>query len=564
MAKRHQKSVTPTEFGERANPWGGRLAVALVYPNSYHHGMSNLGFQTVFHLLNSREDTLCERFFLPDASSSRPSPLLSCDSGKPLTDFDLVAFSLSFENDFIHIPQILSLAGIPVFRDERDEYQPLVVAGGVCAFLNPEPVADFFDLFVVGEAEPILPKLINQLVDSDSARPELLGDLSKIPGIYIPSLTDIRYNDDGTLAEIIPVEESGRTRRQWATPLNETESRTFVYSDSTEFSNMALTEISRGCSRGCRFCAAGYIYLPVRERSADALNSSLQQGVDACEKVGLVAAAVSDHSELPQINNMIESMGGAISVSSVRVDSLTVEAVDTLYRSGHRTVAIAPEAGSQRLRNLINKGLSQDQIVDAARMLGEGGMLNIKLYLLIGLPTETDEDIEEIIELAELVRTAWIAGAKEHGKAGTLTVSVNPFIPKPVTPLQWAGMAPAKLLERRVKYLRKRLNTMSNMRMICESVRSAQLQALLARGDRRLSPVIVAMSEGVSVKRACRDSGLDIDFYVTRERGENEILPWEVIDVGVKRDYLRAEYQRGLQEQLTPPCSRGCSRCGIC
>ncbi len=559
-----------TESGCRANPWGGRLAVALVYPNTYHHAMSNLGFLTVYHLLNQREDTLCERFFLPDPDDlaehrSTGYPLFSLESGRFLEEFDLVAFSISFENDYLNLPVIFDLARLPWLSAERGQRHPLVLAGGVCAFLNPEPLAEVMDLFAVGEAEPILPGLVGALQTAKSARPQLLADLARLPGIYVPSRYEISYHPDGTVAAYRPRGDAPtRVRRRYLADLDASPSQSFVLTPETEFGDMFLSEVSRGCSRGCRFCAAGYIYLPPRERSLETLRRQAGEGLCQRKRIGLVGAAVSDHPDIVALQQNILAQEGEVGVSSLRLDALRAEEVAALVASGHKTVAIAPEAGSQRLRDLINKGIDEGQILQAVELLAEGGVPNLKLYFLIGLPTECDEDSEELLRLTAALREIWLRAGKKRGRLGSLTVSVNPFIPKPFTPLQWAGMAEAKSLEKTIKRLRAAVARMPNTDIIFESQRAAVLQAFLARGDRRAGAVLPLLAAGENLKAACRATGLDPGFFVTRERGEDEIFPWEVVDNGVRRDYLRLEYERALQGRFTPRCAPGCRRCGVC
>jgi radical SAM superfamily enzyme YgiQ (UPF0313 family) len=559
-----------SEQGPPSNAWGGRLSVALVYPNLYHQAMSNLGFQWVYHYLNSRDDTLCERFFLPDPDDlvehrKTGYPLFSLETGRALVDFDVVAFSISFENDYLHLPVIFELGRIPLWAEERGRDHPLLLSGGVCAFLNPEPLAEIMDVFAVGEGEVILPGLIDRLQSLVADRPELLRELSELPGIYVPSLYTVHYNDDGTLAACRP--DPGvpqRVRRCWAAELDAGQTRTFCYAEETEFADLALVEISRGCSRGCRFCAAGYIYLPPRERSPETLAPQFIEGLEHRDRIGLVSAAVSDHSRISAIQKLIITHGGKISVASLRIDSITAEEIEALRESGHRTCALAPEAGSQRLRDLINKGISEAQILEAVRLLGEGGIPNLKLYFLIGLPTETDQDIAEMLALTEKIRSVWLEAGRKRGRLGHLTLSVNPFIPKPFTPLQWAGMADTGTLKKRCRTLRAAVARLANTEVIFESLRAAELQGFLARGDRRVGRVLPDLAGGVNLRGACRAADLDPDFFVTRQRGADEIFPWEVIDNGVTRDYLWQEYQRALQGKLSPPCSPGCSRCGVC
>lgn len=559
------------EEGWQANPWGGRLSVALVYPNHYHQAMSNLGFQWVYRYLNGREDALCERFFLPDPEDlvehrKTGYPLFSLESGRPLNDFDLVAFSISFENDYLNLPAIFELARIPLLAAERGDGFPLLLCGGVCAFLNPEPLAEIMDLFAVGEGEVILPPLVDRLQEAATTdRGALLNDLSTLPGVYVPSLYRVGYHEDGTLAFCRPQGQApARVRRCWLADLDSSESRSFVYTDETEFADLSLVEISRGCARGCRFCAAGFIYLPPRERSPEKLASQFVDGLCRRERIGLVSAAVSDHSRIGEIERQILEAGGRISVASLRIDSLTAEDVAALRESGHRTCALAPEAGSQRLRDLINKGLDEPQILEAVRLLGEGGIPSLKLYFLVGLPTETDEDIAEMLSLTEKIRTVWLTEGKRRGKLGQLTLSVNPFIPKPFTPLQWAAMVDAATLKKRYRAIRAAVGRLANTEVIFESPRSAELQAFFSRGDRRQASLLPALAAGDSLRAACRAAGLDPAFYLTRERREEELFPWEVIDNGVTRAYLWREYRRALRGELTPPCAPGCRRCGVC
>jgi len=559
------------ESGCRSNPWGGRLSVGLIYPNTYHHGMSNLGFLSIYHMLNSRDDTLCERFFLPDPEDLKEhrktgTPLFSLESGRRLTDFDLIAFSISFENDYLNLPALFELAHVPFLSEERDAAYPLVLCGGVCAFLNPEPLADVMDCFAVGEGEVLLPPLIETLnIAGGTSRPELLLRLAEIPGCYVPSFYRVGYRDDGTIDELESVAGAPLpVKRQWLAELDRAPEYDVPLTDETEFGDMVLTEVSRGCSRGCRFCAAGYIYLPLREKSRERLEDDAATGLCRRGRIGLVGAAVSDHPEIDAVMETILEQGGEVSVSSLRTDSLTEREVNALKVSGHRTVALAPEAGSQRLRDLINKGMTEEQILRAARMLAEAGIPNLKLYFLVGLPTETDADLNAVVALTEKVRDLWMAEGKRLGRIGNLHLSVNPMVPKPFTPFQWLGMADEPRLKKKVEALRRSLAPMANVTLNFESVRGSVLQAFLARGDRRISRVIPALARGENLRRACRDLNLDPDFYVTRERTPDEAFPWEIIDTGVRRDYLWEELVRARAGIMTPRCRPGCRRCGVC
>lgn len=558
------------ESGQDSPPWGGRLSVALVYPNSYHHGMSNLGVQTVYRLLNSRDDTRCERFFLPDAEDLAEHrrtgfPLVSLETQRPLRDFDLIAFSISFENDYLNLPVIFDLGQLSLWREERDAADPLVLCGGVCAFLNPEPLAEIMDLFAIGEAEVLLAPLLEKLHQAgETSRDALLVSLSSLPGCYVPARYEIDYDGAGQLCAMRPLPGApARVARQWLARLDDDQARTCVATLDTEFGGMQLFEISRGCPRACRFCAAGFIYRPFREHSAGHLQRELLGNVDGPGRVGLVAAAVSDYDELADLGTAVQAAGGEVSVSSVRIDAITPAQVAMLVRSGHRTLALAPEAGSQRMRDVVNKGVDEEQILTAAQMVAEGGIPNLKLYFMVGLPGETEEDVAAIGRLTAGIRQKWEAVGRERGRLGRLTLSVNPFVPKPWTPLQWAPMATTADLEKKYRQLRKIIGPMPNVDLQCESLRSAELQGFFARGDRHVGRTLPLLAAGYSLKNACRQVGIDPASYLWRERQEKELFPWEILDQGIARDYLHDEYLAALAARCGGFCHPGCNRCGM-
>ncbi len=565
------KSNLAQETGAVFHSWKEkRYRIALVYPNTYHHGMSNLGFLTVYQILNQRNDCLCERFFLPASDSTNrnntsAAPLVSLESGHLLTDFDLIALSISFENDYLNIPTIFGLADIPFFSAERDSSWPLVLFGGVCAFINPEPLADIVDLVAVGEAEPILPGLLDVLLQRAGEKEDCLHELATLPGIYVPKFYLPQYTENGEMAYFhLKDGVPAQVTRQFLLDLDQSPSRSFIQTEETEFGHMALTEVSRGCSRGCRFCAAGFVYLPPRERSLGNLLEQVDIGLCQRNRIGLVAAAVSDYTNIQELQQGILERNGQISMSSLRLDALTVTEVEKLHQAGHKSVAIAPEAGSQRLRDSINKGISEEQILASVKMLADGGIKNLKLYFIIGFPGEEQDDIDAIITLTEDISTIWREAGRKRGQMGNLTLSINPFIPKPFTPFQWAGMAPEKVLKKKLRFLQSSISRIPNTRMNHESVRHATLQTFLSRGDRRIGQLLPSLAAGDNLKQLCRKMGLPLDFYVTRERGEDEFFPWEVIDQGVNRGYFWQEYQRGLLEKTTSPCVSTCRRCGVC
>lgn len=545
------------------------LDIALVFPNTYHQGMSNLGVQTVYRMLNAQVNTCCERFFLPDPEDIEEHrrtglPLVSVETQRPLDDFDLIAFSISFENDFLNLPLLFELGRLPLWRDERNAQHPLVLCGGVCAFLNPEPLAEIMDLFAVGEAEAILPGLLELFLKAEEkGRSDLLARLARLPGIYLPSGYAPDYGESGELRGMTPAAGfPDRVRRQWQLRLDDSQSCTCVATPETEFGGMRLVEVSRGCPRACRFCAAGFIYRPFREHTKGYLQREVLAGDDGPGRVGLVAAAVSDYGYLAEIGDAVLAAGGEISISSVRIDAVTAEQVRVLVASGHKTLALAPEAGSQRMRDVINKGIDEAQILSAVQLLAEGGIPNLKLYFMIGLPTETVEDVEAIAELTRRARSVWEAVGREKGRLGRLHLSINPFVPKPWTPLQWAPMEPRAQLEKKVRLLQKRLRPLPNVELSFESLRHAELQGLLARGDRRVGRLLPLLAGGDNLKAACKQAGLDPSFSLHRERGVDELFPWEIIDQGIERAYLREEYTMALSGRCSGICHAGCNRCG--
>ncbi|MCF6267526.1 MAG: radical SAM protein [Desulfuromusa sp.] len=559
------------ETGAIFHSWNDdRYRIALVYPNTYHQGMSNLGFLTVYQLLNQRDDCLCERFFLPEKNEladyeKSSSPLVSFEAEHPLTDFDLIAFSISFENDYLNLPIIFRLSNLPFFSAERDQSWPLVLFGGVCAFINPEPLADVVDLVAVGEAEPILPNLLNVLLNKSLDRETGLKKLSKLPGIYVPKFYSPVYAKTGEVTHLNP--ENGvptQVVRQFLTDLDQSPSRSFIQTEETAFGNMALTEVSRGCSRGCRFCAAGFVYLPPRERSLDNLLEQVDTGLCQRNRIGLVAAAVSDYAHIQKLQEGILERNGQISMSSLRLDALSVAEIEILQQAGHKSVAIAPEAGSQRMRDFINKGISEEQILASVQMLADGGIKNLKLYFIIGFPAEQESDIDAIVTLTENISNIWREAGRKRGHLGHLTLSVNPFIPKPFTPFQWAGMEGEKSLKKKLRLLQSAISRIPNTRINNESIRAAILQTYLSRGDRRIGQLLLRLAAGENLKQLCRKEGLPLDFYVTRERGVKELFPWEIIDQGVMRSYLWQEYQRAKLVKTTSPCTPACRRCGVC
>lgn len=513
---------------------GGDLSVCLIYPNRYATAMSSLGFQTVYRLLNVQPGVVCERAFLPDRDElalydKSGETLVSLESERPVNQFDVVAFSISFEPDFINIPRILRLARIPELARERDDSHPLVIAGGAALFINPEPAAAFFDLIAIGEGEALVPALTTLLINQIGAqRPELLQQAATHPGIYVPSLPPQQ-----------PIERV-------CAPADAPPAHSAILTEETEFGSMYLIETSRGCPRGCRFCAAGFVWQPFRQQPLDRLKTACLEGLTQRTTIGLVGAAVSDHRDIEPLCRFIVEQGGAASLSSLRLDRLTPGLLELLVKSGHKTVSLAPEGGSQRMRDMVRKNLTAAQIIDAASMVAQAGILNLKLYCIIGLPGETDGDLQELIELTAAVQQAVVEQARVHKRLGEITLSVNPFIPKPFTPLQWAPMCPLTELKHKVTLLEKGLRPLANVRLKVEELQGCVLQALLSRGGRELTPLIQQMSAGLNLRKAAKECRIDPEQLVTTPLALDAELPWEVIQA-TNRDKLEDDYRAAMQ-----------------
>jgi len=545
------RAVLAAEEGSSARNWGGKLTVCLVYPNHYATAMGNLGFQAVYAMINSFSGAVCERAFLPpDADLAEygrsGSRLLSLESQRPLTDFDVVAFSVSFENDYLNIARILDLAGIPPFSADRSSSFPLLIAGGAALFLNPEPVADLLDLVCVGEAEPMLPPLLGLMCGEEGAgRREFLLKASRLPGIYVPCLYTYSYSGCSVTAIENHPAAAMPVRRIFDPDLGQSVVASALFAPDIEFADMYLIEVSRGCPRGCRFCAAGFIYHPYRPRPLELIRAEAARGLSLKRRIGLVGAAVSDHPDLGGLCRWISDRGGKVSVSSLRIDALDDALLDVLHSSGHKTVALAPEGGSQRLRDLVRKGINEQQILNACDRLIDRDILNLKLYFIIGLPTETMGDLEEMVSLVGKIRERVVMAARKNRRLGSILLSVNPFVPKPFTPLQWCGMERPASLEKKYAFLRRAAGKLPNVKIQLESLREAYLQALLSRGDRRLGALLVTSGKTGSWKRAARELSIDTDILVHRNIPLDEILPWDIIDGGCREELL-SEYSKAL------------------
>ena len=551
------------------NPHAGQK-VAIVYPNTYFVGMSNLGLHIIYEEINLRNDSVCERIFLPEkkeleAYDKTKTPLMSVETQRPMHQFEVVAFDVTFEMDYFHIPLMLRHGRVPIMGKDRTAFDPIVIAGGPCATFNPEPFADFIDAFIIGEGEGIVSRVLDIIRDGKMEgldRHAILRQLANISGVYVPSLYVPIYSDDGEFKGYDIAEGAPTTIKRHFEMLT-SGGETVVATNYTEFGAMYIIEVARGCGRHCRFCMAGYCFRVPRVRPLEILKEGVDRAEKLGKKVGLMGAAISDYPEVDELVTYIRSKDMRYSCASLRADSLTQAVVDGLADSGQKTITIAPETGSERLRRVINKGISEEHLQNAATLSAKSGIQHMRLYIMIGLPTETDEDIEAIVGLAERTQSHMA----EVGCKGRLTLSINPFIPKPFTPFQWMAMDNQKTVEKKLQYIKKALQKNRRIEVLVESPKEAYIQGVLARGDRRLGAVLAACAAdrgSKSFKAEMKAAGLDMDEMNYRERSFDEFLPWSHLDMGMDEGYLEMEWKRSVDEAYTPPCVQGCKRCGVC
>lgn len=561
-----------------------KTRVALAFPDIYDLGMSNLGLMILYDILNREEDILAERVYAPwvdmEAAMRREGlPLFSLETRHPLTQFDIIGFSLPYEQLYTNALNMLDLAGLPLLSRERDEGHPLIIAGGSGTY-NPEPMADFMDLFVIGEGEEVIVELVRTYQEVQHlSREEQLRRLARIPGIYVPRFYDVRYHEDGTVAEVVPLipEAQFPVTKRIVAALPPPVTRLIVpYIDIVH--NRGVIEIQRGCTRGCRFCQAGMIYRPLRERPVEEILSAMDDllAQTGFEEIALLSLSSSDHSQIEELVREVVARHGdehlSISLPSLRIESFSVHLAEML-QTGRRTgFTFAPEAASARLRQVINKAIPDEELLEAAREVFSRGWRTLKLYFMIGQPTETMEDVEAIAELAREVRAI---GQQAHGQRAQVNVTVSTFVPKPHTPFQWASLEEERRIREKQELLRRRLRG-RGLRLSWNDPQETLLEAALSRGDRRLGPVIHrAWERGARFDawsdqfrpqawwEAFDEAGLDPDVYARRERPLDEVFPWDHIDAGVRKAFLARDYQRALRGEALPDCRERCFGCGI-
>jgi len=524
------------------------IKTALVYPNTYRAGMSSLGFQTVYKLANKIKFVSCQRVFWSRQQKDTKSPK-SIEAGLNLDRFEIIFFSISFENDFLNLVQLLARTGIPLRSSDRNHTHPLVVAGGVACFLNPEPIAPFIDCFLLGEAEMLLEPFFNEFFKKADKQSLLKSLEKKIPGSYVPFYTQKK-----------PLS----VKVQYLESLQTITSCTTVLTTDTAFKDTFLIETLKGCPHGCRFCSAGFIYRPPRIYPEKNIFAAIDQAAKKTEKIGFVSSAIADHPDIMTICDYGLKHNFKLSFSSLRADKLDDKFILALANSKIKTATLAPEAGSKRMRRIINKNIDEKDIILAVRKLVNAGIINIKLYFMIGLPFEQIQDVHDIVELTKKIKTIFLEESKKNKKIGTITLSVNPFIPKPSTPFQWAAMENETILKKKVNIIKQGLKKIANININIESLKKAKIHALLSRGDQKTADIIEsALKEGWP--SAIRKNREYCHSIIYKEIGVNDALPWDFLDNRVKKKFLVREFIKAKQEKQSAPCPMiDCKICKTC
>lgn len=573
------------------------IRFAMCFPDVYEIGMSNLGMMILYNMFNEREDVWCERVFSPwmdldKIMREEHIHLFALESQEPVKEFDFLGITLGYEMCYTNVLQILDLSHISLLAKDRKEDDPIVIGGGACAY-NPEPIAEFFDMFYIGEGETVYDALFDVYKATKAAggsRKDFLFAASKIPGIYVPSLYNVSYKEDGTIASFTPVKEGipEKVCKQLITDITKDyraiKAPVVPFIKATQ--DRVTLEIQRGCIRGCRFCQAGMIYRPTRERDVEELKASAREMLQNTghEEISLSSLSSSDYSELKELVNFLieEFHGNAVNISlpSLRIDAFALDVMSKVQDVKKSSLTFAPEAGSQRLRNVINKGLTEEMILHGAGEAFKGGWNQVKLYFMLGLPTETEEDMKGIAHLAQKIAETYYEEVPKEQRKGKVQVNVSTsfFVPKPFTPFQWAGMYREEDFVEKAKVVKSEIRAQVNQRSIRYSWHEPDvtiLEGFLARGDRRCAQVILKAYEKGAIydawsesfdyniwKEAFAETNTDIDFYTLRERSTDEILPWDFIDAGVTKKFLIHEWEQAKKETVTPNCRQKCSGCG--
>jgi len=567
------------------------IRFAFCFPDTYEIGMSHLGMKILYHLLNERSDTYCERVFAPwtdmeEEMRKNDIPLFTLETHEPVRNFDIVGFTLQYEMSYTNVINMLDLAGIPLLSSDREEVHPFVCAGGPCAY-NPEPLADIIDFFMMGEGEEVINEVMNVYAawkKNGGSRRDFLLEISKIQGVYVPEFYDVSYKQDGTIADIKPNIEGipAKIRKRIIKDMNKVYYPDRIIVPYTGIvHDRIMLEIFRGCSRGCRFCQAGFVYRPVREKKPERLLELAEKLVDntGYEEISLTSLSTSDYSGLKEFTGkIIEEMEPRkvnLSLPSLRIDSFSLDLMEKAQKVRKSGLTFAPEGGTQRLRNVINKGVTEEDLINSVTLAFSGGWNGVKLYFMIGLPTETEEDIKGIADLGNKVVDAYYKVPKEkRGRGLNVTISTSSFVPKPFTPFQWEPQDSIETLREKQKFLKSCI-TSKQIKYNWHDPELSFLEAIFARGDRKTGKVLIKAWEkgchfdswGEHFKfdkwmEAFDECGIDPHFYANRVRSVDEVLPWDHIDIGVTREFFIKEKEKALRGELTVNCLEGCSGCG--
>lgn len=586
----------------RKNPDDVDIRFAMCFPDVYEIGMSHLGIQILYDMFNRRDDVYCERVYSPwldldKVMREKDIPLFAIESQDNIRDFDFLGITLQYEMCYANVLQVLDLSKIPLIASERSDSDPIVIGGGPCTY-NPEPLADFFDIFYIGEGEKQYYRLFDIYKEhkkKGGSRQEFLEKAAEIPGMYVPAFYDVEYNEDGTIKSFVPNNSHAQKKivKQLVVDMQSTDPEAeynyyprkplVPFIKATQ--DRVVLEIQRGCIRGCRFCQAGMVYRPVRERNVEYLKNMASEMLKSTghEEISLSSLSSSDYSHLEEIiNYLIDEFGKKgvnISLPSLRIDAFSLDIMSKVQDVRKSSLTFAPEAGSQRLRNVINKGLTEEVILNGASLAFKGGWNRVKLYFMLGIPTETEEDMKGIAELCEKVAEVYyeIPKTERNGKV-QITASSSFFIPKPFTPFQWAPMCTKEQFLERAKIVNGRMKEMLNKKSIRYNWHEADvsvIEGLLARGDRKVAKTVLRAYElgclydawsdsydNEKWQQAIKDTEIDMDFYITRERSTDELLPWDFIDIGVTKKFLKIEWENAKNETVTPNCRMKCNGCG--